>query len=219
MTDINEEFQHLSNGDVADVLASHRLVQTHPRGSRYNGIRLPDTTGLLKLASRRLRDTYATSEVAERPAGPAVQQGVTVAELITDIDSIETLRALYPLYTVSVTPVYENEEDEAAVQSAIARLDARLVNDVLVNHATADFVAAQTTAQYPSVDTFDQLAALLPPGDPEVFAAMLERVKASLAPVPAVDPAEPAVIEDATKEADLAVTTKPTAKTSGKNSK
>lgn len=200
MSQIEKDFEHLSNGDVSNILKNHRVVQVHQAGQRYAGVRLPMGDNLVELACRRLVSAPAP-EVVEVPAiAEAVLTAEEATSVFTTINTIDDLSGVFVQGVLRHAPgVTEEYLAEAAGQMkdrAIAAIVATVQPDPdLISAPTAeDLVAA-----FDSITTLEELHTYLARGKEdevgESLTALLGRIKVAAQPAPETTEEEPAVVE------------------------
>jgi hypothetical protein len=119
---ILKEFEHLTNGDVAEHLAGHRLVQEGQRQKRFENVRLPFGTRLIELVRARLIEV-AVASITPPPA-PAAPDLLTNDEALAEVAAINTLQDLSDTLKGLLgraAPAIDVETLRAAIADAQAR--------------------------------------------------------------------------------------------------
>lgn len=201
MSQIEKDFEHLSNGDVSNILKNHRVVQVHQAGQRYAGVRLPMGDKLVELACLRLVSAPAPQVVE----APAIAEAVLTAEeatgAFTVINTIDDLTGAFVQGVLRHAPgVTEEYLAEAADQMKGRAIDAILAtvqpDPALVLEATAE----DLVRDFDSILSLEELHTYLARGKEdevgESLTALLGRIKVLAQPAPV---AETPVVEKVTE--------------------
>lgn len=204
-------YAHLNNGDVANLLANHRLVQVHPIAQRYANDPFPTGDGLIAEIKERLNSAPGdlAGPVAEEP--PVVQRMTPEAALnnVTTITDLDTLTDHYSALLIEAAPLADGNELAGALgdlKSRVLTAVAATIEPVRVEvpgpKETIEVPAAGPTdaelvERYNGINSLEALEAELSAGRGEdvllALVGMTDRIRASIvaAQAPAEKVAEP----------------------------
>jgi hypothetical protein len=117
---ILKEYEHLSNSDVAEHLAGHRLVQEGQRQKRFEGVALPFGEKLIKLVRERL-----TALTGDQPAEPEQPVLAPLEQTLATVSAIGTLDDLVNAYVTLLAATADLGTDEQ-VDTALAEMKDRV---------------------------------------------------------------------------------------------
>lgn len=195
---MSNTYPHLNNGDVANLLANHRLVQVHPIAQRYANDPFPTGDGLIAEIKERLNSApgdLATPPAEEQPA----PERMTRDAALNNVTSILDLEALVGHYTELLVTEAPQAADDNEVRSAIGDMSSRVQTAVAagieperIETPAAGQSDAELVTLYNSIKSLEELeAALSAEHGEEVLLAivgMTDRIRASV--IAAMPPAE-----------------------------
>lgn len=183
-------YAHLTNGDVANLLANHRLVQVHPRQQRYANDPCPTGDGLISLAKERLIEVVG--EVIQPPVPQTIEVRTvfTMEQGLAAVAGIGTLPELVESYAVAAIGIDEvGVTDQLA--EALATMQSRIVDAVVATLPKEEPVVLLTSeeeaAKYAAITNVDDLALHLAGDDEVVLQAVTDLLARLTAPAQAVE--------------------------------
>lgn len=207
---ISKDYEHLTNGDVAEHLASHRLVQEGQRQKRFENIRLPFGKQLTDLVRERLIAVAAerTAPAAPEPVLVTLEEALAQVSAITSLDQL--IGAYATLLTGQATDVAGADEFTAALGELKTRttLTGATVQvevpgpERIVEVPAKGPTDEELVARYNSINSLESLEATLSAEHGEdvlmALVEMTDRVRASVAAsqAPVEKVAETAAAED-----------------------
>jgi hypothetical protein len=202
-------YPHLTNGDVANLLADHRLLQVHPRAQRYANDPCPAGDGLIALAKERLIAVAVVREPFDQPEPQAIEvrKVFTQEQGLVALASIGTLPELVEGYAVAAIGTDESgvtdylAEALVAMQQRITAAVAATIEPVrievqgpkeLVEVPAAGPTDAELVERYNSINSLEALEAELSAQHGEevllALVGMTDRIRASI--IASQEPAE-----------------------------
>jgi len=196
-------YAHLTNGDVANLLANHRLVQVHACQQRYANDPFPTGDGLISLAKDRL--IAVVGEVVQPPVPQAIEvrKVLSTHEGLVALASIGSLPELVEGYAVAAIGTDESgvtDELAEALLSMQQRITAAVtatIEPIKVEVPVAGSTDAELVERYNSINSLESLEAELSAQHGEevllALVGMTDRIRASIiaAQEPAGEVAEP----------------------------
>lgn len=181
-------YPHLTNGDVANLLADHRLLQVNPRPQRYANDPCPAGDGLIALAKERLIAVGDKPAVGVTEDQPVTQRMTPEAALnnVTSIDTLEELADHYTALLVEAAPLATGTEYTAAVSDMKGRVVSALATSLEPIEVPAPGQSdEELVAMYNSINSVEMLEAELSANRGEdvllALVAMTDRLRASIA--------------------------------------
>jgi len=189
---MSSTYPHLTNGDVANLLADHRLTQVYPRPQRYANDPCPSGDGLVSLIKERLIAATGKPvvEAAPEAARMTPEAAMNNVSTVTDLDTLTNHFA--DLLTEAAPLAAGNEladalgEMKSRVLTAVASTIEPVEKRVEVEVPAAGPTDEELAAGFNAVSTFEQLEELLSAGRGEslllAVVAMTDRLRASVTP-------------------------------------
>lgn len=200
-------YPHLTNGDVANLLADHRLQQVHPRAQRYANDPCPTGDGLIALTKERLIAVAGEAVQPPEPQTIEVRKVFTPEQGLVAIAALSTLPDLVEGYAVAAIGTDESgvtdemaealialqERVTAAVAATIEPVKVEVPGpEVRVEVPAAGPTDAELVERYNSVNSLEALEAELSAQHGEdvllALVGMTDRIRASV--IAAQEPAE-----------------------------
>lgn len=220
MSQITEDFKHLSNGEVGTLLKNHRLVQVHQRGQRFADVRIPMGDDLIKLTAERLIEV--TQPAAEAPVAPTELTLEEVQGTFTAVNTLDDLAELSVRTVLIDSPSIDPELLADLVAEAKGRVTDAIVATVQPDPALELAATAEDLiGAFDGINTIGELFTYMARGKEDEVApslsGLLERLTASIQPAPApaadeVKPADEAPAEAPATEAKSTSTSKTSSK-------
>lgn len=208
---MSNTYPHLNNGDVANLLANHRLVQVNPIEQRYANDPFPTGDGLIAEIKDRLNS--APGDLGGLPSEnePTVQRMTPEAALnnVTSISDLDTLTDHYSALLIEAAPLVEGNELADAIgdlKSRVLTKAAEGLEPVRIETPAKGQSDAELVTLYNDIKSLEDLeAALSAEHGEEVLLAivgMTDRIRASV--IAALPPAEKVAEEPAPEQEQAA---------------
>jgi hypothetical protein len=157
---ISKEYEHLTNSDVARLMAGHRLVQVGQRERRFENMTIPHGVKLNELVQERLkrRKTVVTEDSEPVPT----MTGEAALAQVNGVNSLEDLLARYQELLAEKAPQADKNTD---VKRALTDMKSRILTGVDADREDSGTRTILTddekVAQYNAINSLDALQAEL----------------------------------------------------------
>jgi hypothetical protein len=199
---LSEKYAHLTNSEVAQLLANQRFVAVGQRERRFENILIPFGDQLNELARFRL-----TAQATPTVPTPIEVPLMTVEAVLSQIAGLETLDDLAKAYMTLLIEQSPQSADNTDVVSAISDMKSRALSVIELDFKPEPVTPAPTeeelVARYEAITDLNTLESVLSIGESDLVQSSVtemalrvhDAVVASI-PAPEVPAEEPPVEEE-----------------------